>query len=122
MDTTDPRGRTSVPNAVFTKLAEQAAREVRGVRDPAAGIVTGIGRTFGRASGPKAQVDVLGRTMVVRLDIGLHYPVNVSEACARVRHHVDERLRELAGARTTQIDIEVSALHVGSDSEGRALR
>lgn len=115
------RGHTTVPAAVFAKIAAQAAWEVPEV-GAASGGVLGVGsrRDFERR--PHADVELLGSTAVVRLDLGLRYPAPVAATCAEVRRRVDATLRRDTGVTRTQVDIKVSWLHPDDGPEIRRLR
>ncbi|MFJ3959194.1 Asp23/Gls24 family envelope stress response protein [Arthrobacter sp. NPDC090010] len=114
------RGNTRIPAAVLAKIAAQAAREIDGV-GAAAGGVLGVAqrRDFDRR--PQAEVELLGSTAVVRLDLGLRYPAPLESTCEAVRRHVDARLRRDAGVTRTQVDITVTWLHPEDPNERRRL-
>ncbi|PSS42951.1 MULTISPECIES: Asp23/Gls24 family envelope stress response protein [Arthrobacter] len=116
----DGRGNTHIPAAVLAKIAAQAAREVDGVGAPAGGVL-GVAqrRDFDRR--PRAEVEILGSTAVVRLDLGLRYPSPVEKTCDAVRQRVDDRLRRDAGVTRTQVDITVSWLNAEDTNERRRL-
>ncbi|MDO5077296.1 Asp23/Gls24 family envelope stress response protein [Corynebacterium sp.] len=114
------RGRTNVPSSVIAKIAQQAAFEVPGVGAAAGGFL-GIGAHREFDSRPTAQVETYGNIAVVRLDIGLGFPVNLADALQRVRTHVTRRVHELAGHEVGHMDITVSWLQAAASKQRELL-
>jgi uncharacterized alkaline shock family protein YloU len=110
-------GRISIADGVVTKIAARAAAE-----NPDAGAATA--RVLGRAvpgalpgvrstdldALPKTTVDVDGSKAYVSLEIAVRWPAPVAEVTGRVRHHVRERIRELAGLEVEEVHIVVADL------------
>jgi uncharacterized alkaline shock family protein YloU len=111
-------GAITVADAVVTKIAARAAAE-----DPDAGAA--VARVFGRAvpgadnlgmrstdlsALPKTSVEVDGSKAYVSLEIAVRWPASVAEITGRVRQHVRDRVRELAGLDVDEVYIVVADL------------
>jgi uncharacterized alkaline shock family protein YloU len=111
-------GAITVADAVVTKIAARAAAE-----NPDAGAA--VARVFGRAvpgadnlgmrgtdlsALPKTSVEVDGSKAYVSLEIAVRWPASVAEITGRVRQHVRERVRELAGLDVDEVHIVVADL------------
>jgi uncharacterized alkaline shock family protein YloU len=111
-------GRITIADGVVTKIAAQAAAE-----NPDAGAAAA--RMLGRAvpgaahlgvrdtdlsALPKTRVEVDGSKAFVTLELAVRWPASVSAVTAQVRHHVRERIRELAGLETDEVHIVVADL------------
>jgi uncharacterized alkaline shock family protein YloU len=111
-------GTISIADGVVTKIAAQAAAE-----NPDAGAA--VARMLGRAvpgavhlgvrgtdlqALPKTSVDVDGSKAFVTLEISVRWPASVPDVTAQVRHHVRDRVRELAGLDVAEVHIVVADL------------
>jgi uncharacterized alkaline shock family protein YloU len=111
-------GRITIADGVVTKIAAQAAAE-----NPDAGAAAA--RMLGRAipgaghlgvrdtdlsALPKTKVEVDGSKAFVTLEIAVRWPASVPAVTAQVRHHVRDRIRELAGLETDEVHIVVTDL------------
>ncbi|GGT24895.1 Asp23/Gls24 family envelope stress response protein [Streptomyces purpureus] len=92
------RGATSIADRVVAKIAAQAAREAV-VRVPEGG------------AAPRASVVVHRDMARVRVSLELDYPSDLGRQCGRVRHHVAERVRALAGMEVPEVAVQVERLH-----------
>jgi uncharacterized alkaline shock family protein YloU len=59
---------------------------------------------------PKTSVDVDGSKAYVSLEISVRWPAPVPEVTARVRSHVRDRVKELAGLDVDEVHIVVADL------------
>lgn len=111
-------GAITVADTVVTKIAARAAAE-----NPDAGAA--VARVFGRAvpgagnlgmrgtdlsALPKTSVEVDGSKAYVSLEIAVRWPASVAEITGRVRQHVRDRVRELAGLDVDEVHIVVADL------------
>jgi uncharacterized alkaline shock family protein YloU len=111
-------GRITVADRVVTKIAAQAAAE-----NPDAGAAAS--RVLGRAvpgaghlgvrgtdldALPKTTVQVDGSKAYVSLEIAVRWTASVAEVTGRVRCHVRDRVRELAGLEADEVHIVVAGL------------
>ncbi|WP_114853959.1 Asp23/Gls24 family envelope stress response protein [Brachybacterium sp. YJGR34] len=104
------RGATSVPSQVVARIAEQAAFEVPGIGSDAGGVL-GVGARRDFEARPSVEADVFGATAVLRLDVGLVFPVALAPALAGLREHVTARVEELTGLTVGRLEVTVSWLH-----------
>lgn len=93
------RGETRIADRVVAKIASQAAREAIGALPPG-------------AAPPHASVVVRHDAARVRVHIELDYPGDIGGRCARVRHRVVDRVRELAGMAVPEVVVHVERLHL----------
>jgi len=111
-------GTVSIADGVVTKIAARAAAE-----NPDAGaaaarmlgrVVPGAGHLGVRGTDlqelPKTSVDVDGSKAFVTLEISVRWPASVPAVTAQVRHHVRDRVRELAGLDVDEVHIVVADL------------
>ena len=111
-------GAITIADTVVTKIAAQAAAE-----NPDAGAA--VARVLGRAvpgagnlgvrgtdlsALPKTSVQVDGSKAYVSLEIAVRWPASVAEVTGRVRQHVRDRIRELAGLDVDEVHIVVADL------------
>ena len=115
-------GTISIADGVVTKIAARAAAE-----DPDAGAAAArmLGRAVPGASRlpgvrdtnleglPKTSVVVDGSKAYVTLELSVRWPASVREVTGRVRSHVRDRVRELAGLDVDEVDIMVADLALG---------
>jgi uncharacterized alkaline shock family protein YloU len=122
-------GTISIADGVITKIAARAAAE-----DPDAGAAAArmLGRAVPGASGlpgvrdtnlealPKTSVVVDGSKAYVTLELSVRWPVPVPEVTGRVRSHIRDRVRELAGLDVDEVHIMVADLALGTAPPPRA--
>lgn len=104
------RGTTSVPASVVARIAEQAAWEDPRVGSDAGGVL-GLGARRDFATRPTAECDLYGQVAVVRLDVGLVFPVPLEPALRNLHDRVRHRVEGLTGLSLGRLDITVSWLH-----------
>ncbi|MEH6818900.1 MAG: Asp23/Gls24 family envelope stress response protein [Dietzia psychralcaliphila] len=114
------RGLTTVPASVVGRIAEQVASEYTHVGGAAGGLL-GVGARRNFDSRPSATCDLYGTVAVLRLDVGLAFPVDLADTCRGLRRYVRERVGELTGLQVGRLDIEISWLNPGTATRG-ALR
>lgn len=106
----EQRGATTIPAAVVARIAAQAASEVPHVGSAAGGVLgLGARRDFGTA--PAAECDLYGRAAVLRLDVGIAFPLPLAEVLESLREHVSARVAHLTGLDVSRLDVTVSWLH-----------
>ena len=111
-------GTISIADGVVTKIAARAAAE-----NPDAGaavarmlgrVVPGAGHLGVRGTDlqglPKTSVDVDGSKAFVTLELSVRWPASVPDVTAQVRHHVRDRVKELAGLDVAEVHIVVADL------------
>ncbi len=106
------RGRTVLAPLVVEKIAAQAATEIGGI--------SGLRRHIaGRAVGDeqvRAEADLDGQVVGVRLQLAAAFPVPLLELTRQVRQHVTAQIQTLCDLRVDHIDITVVALRGGASN------
>jgi len=122
-------GTISIADGVVTKIAARAAAE-----DPDAGAAAArmLGRAVPGASRlpgvrdtnlqglPKTSVVVDGSKAYVTLELSVRWPTSVREVTGRVRSHVRDRVKDLAGLEVDEVHIMVADLALGIAPPPRA--
>jgi len=97
---------------VVSKVAEMAAREIRGVHDLSGGVGGALRRlTPGmdeRGSG--ADVEVGKKEAIVDLNLVVDYGVSIPQVAEAVRENVIDRIQYMTGLRVKEVNIDVSDL------------
>ncbi|KAA0918332.1 Asp23/Gls24 family envelope stress response protein [Dietzia sp. ANT_WB102] len=112
----EQRGSTTIPPSVVARIAEQAASEVPRVGGAAGGVL-GVGARRNFDSRPSAECDLYGQVAVLRIDVGMAFPVDLASTSRRLRQHVIKRVESLTGLQVGRMDVEVSWLN--PDYRGR---
>lgn len=113
----EDRGSTSIPAKVVAKIAEQAASEVAHIGSASGGVL-GIGARRDFSSRPSAECDLYGRSAVLRLDVGVDFPLPLAPTVRALRAHVGERIENLTGFQVGRLDVEVSWLNAVDQLRG----
>jgi uncharacterized alkaline shock family protein YloU len=117
-----PQGSTSISDAVVTKVAGIAAREVPGVH--------ALGGGAARALGNVTQAVGIGdsRTQGVTVEAGeieaavdltavIDYGESIPEVAKLIRENVIKRIEGITGLRVTEVNIEVNDLYFPGDDQ-----
>jgi uncharacterized alkaline shock family protein YloU len=102
-----PRGATNIAAAVVEKIAERAAREIRGV-DTAT--PSALRRFVPFASGGTTDANVGHERASVEIAIALRYPEPVWQKADEIRRHVTERIQAMTGLDVARVDVDVSQI------------
>lgn len=116
----EARGVTTVPAAVVARIAEQVASEHPRVGGSAGGVL-GVRARRDFDSRPTAECDLYGAVAVLRLDVGLAFPVDLAATCTSLRERVRTRVEELTGLRVGRLDVEISWLNPAGYTRGTLL-
>lgn len=110
-------GTTSIADDVVAKIAEMAAREVRGVHELSSGLSGALRRfTPGMSGrGSAADVEVGKEEAIVDLDVIVDYGVSIPTVANSIRENVMTRLEHMTGLRVKQVNIAVSDLYFVED-------
>lgn len=105
-------GTTTIADAVVSKVAELAAREIRGVHD----LQSGVGGAIRRMTpgfdqrGQSASVEVGRKEAIVDLDLIVDYGVSIPEVAAAVRANVIDRVSFMTGLDVKEVNLDISDL------------
>ena len=110
-------GSTSISDDVVSKVAEMAAREVRGVHELSGGIGGQLRRlTPGLDTrGAGASVEVGEKEAIVDLNLVVDYGVSIPQLATAVRDNVIDRLEFITGLKVKEVNLEVSDLFFVED-------
>lgn len=106
------RGVTTISDSVVAKIANLAAREVRGVADLGGAAESAIGGMMGRLRGDEHStagvgVEVGERQAAVDIALKVEYPAQVHEVASSVRQNVIDRVENLIGLEVVEVNIGV---------------
>jgi uncharacterized alkaline shock family protein YloU len=113
-------GRTTIADAVVTKVAGVAAREVRGVYELGGGIARALGGVTQRVgvSDERTQgvsVEVGEREAAVDLTIVVEYGESIPRVSQAVRDNVIKRIEGITGLSVTEVNVSVNDLYFPGD-------
>lgn len=117
-------GSTTIADAVVTKIASIAAREVRGVHDLGGGAARTIGgmtRSVGiggigvdeRMQG--VGVEVGEREAAVDLTVVVEYGESIPQIAKTLRENITRRVEGMTGLKVTEVNIAVNDLYFPGD-------
>ena len=116
-----PHGKTTIADAVVSKVAGLAAREIPGV----AGFGGGASRAFGaiteripggRASSTRGVSVEVGETQAaVDLTIVVEYGVAIAPLATAIRRHVISAIEQMTGLQVVEVNIDVTDLQLPGD-------
>jgi len=113
-------GSTTIADAVVTKIASIAAREVGGVHDLGGGTartIGGITRSVGigdeRMQG--VGVEVGEREAAVDLTVVIEYGESIPRIASALRENITRRIEGMTGLTVTEVNIAVNDLYFHGD-------
>ena len=114
------RGKTTIADAVVTKVAGVAAREVRGVYDLGGGIARTLGSVTQRVGvGDErtqgVSVEVGEREAAVDLTVVVEYGESIPRVSQAVRDNVIKRIEGITGLSVTEVNVSVDDLYFPGD-------
>ena len=113
-------GRTTIDDAVVTKVANVATREVRGVYDLGGGVTRAVGSVTQRVGvgDERTQgvtVEVGERQAAVDLVVVVEYGESIPRVSQAVRDNVIKRIEGITGLTVTEVNVEVNDLYFPGD-------
>ena len=116
-------GSTTIANAVVTKIASIAAREVRGVHDLGGGsarAIGGVSRTVGMGIGLDERmqgvaVELGEREAAVDLTVIVEYGESIPQIAKTLRENITRRIEGMTGLTVTEVNIAVNDLYFPDD-------
>jgi uncharacterized alkaline shock family protein YloU len=114
------RGHTTIADAVVTKVASEAAREVRGVYELGGGVTRAIGSVTQRVGvGDErtqgVSVEVGEREAAVDLTLVIDYGESIPRVSQAVRDNVIKRIEGITGLAVTEVNVTVDDLFFPGD-------
>jgi uncharacterized alkaline shock family protein YloU len=116
------RGTTSISDAVVTKVAGIAAREVPGVHGMGGGVskaLSGVTSRVGIAD-ERSQgvgVEVGEREAAVDLTVIVDYGESIPQVSQQIRDNVIERIEGITGLSVTEVNVQVNDLYFPGDEQ-----
>jgi uncharacterized alkaline shock family protein YloU len=116
------RGATTIADAVVTKVAGVAAREVRGVYNLGGGVSRALGSVTQRVGvgderSQGVSVEVGEREAAVDLTLVVEYGESIPRVTQAVRENVTKRIEGITGLSVTEVNIAVNDLFFPGDVE-----
>lgn len=116
------KGATSIADAVVTKVAGIAAREVNGVYQLGGGAARAMGSVAQRVGiGDQrlqgVSVEVGEREAAVDLTVLVEYGESIPKIAQGVRDNVIRRIEGITGLSVTEVNVSVNDLHFPGDDE-----
>ncbi len=116
------RGATTIADAVVTKVAGVAAREVRGVHELGGGVSRALGSVTQRVGvgderSQGVSVEVGEREAAVDLTLVVEYGESIPRVSQAVRENVTKRIEGITGLSVTEVNIAVNDLFFPGDEE-----
>lgn len=114
------RGHTTIADAVVTKVASEAAREIRGVHELGGGVTRAIGSVTQRVGvGDErtqgVSVEVGEREAAVDLTLVVDYGESIPRVSQAVRDNVIKRIEGITGLAVTEVNVTVNDLYFPGD-------
>jgi|RhiMetdeSRZDD1v2_1073273.scaffolds.fasta_scaffold105110_3 uncharacterized alkaline shock family protein YloU len=119
------RGMTSIDDAVVTKVAGIAAREVRGVYDLGGGAARALGGVtqavgLGDERMQGVSVEVGEREAAVDLTAVIEYGESIPQVAEQIRDNIVKRVEGITGLSVTEVNVSVNDLHFPGDDRAPA--
>jgi len=119
------QGKTTISDAVVSKVAGIAAREVPGVYGFGGGAARAFGAITERIPGGRASstqgvsVEVGERQAAVDLTIVVEYGVSITQLARAIRRNVIGAIEQMTGLQVVEVNINVNDLHVADEGDDR---
>lgn len=116
------RGTTTIADAVVSKVAGIAAREVPGVHEMGGGAARAVGGLTSRMGigderSQGVSVEVGEREAAVDLVLTIDYGESIPQVSNAVRDNVSKRIEGITGLSVTEVNIAVNDLYFPGDDE-----
>ena len=114
------RGNTTISDAVVTKVASIAAREVRGVHELGGGVSRAIGSVtqrvgIGDERTQGVSVEVGEREAAVDVTLIIEFGESIPQVSQAVRDNVVKRIEGITGLSVTEVNVAVNDLYFPGD-------
>ena len=122
------QGRTSIADAVVSKIAGIATREVSGVHDLGGNTARAVGALRERIPGSRTNlsqgvnVEVGERQAAVDVDLIAEYGVAIADLASGVRRNVIDSVERMTGLEVTEVNITVLDVHLEGDDDSSESR
>lgn len=116
------RGNTSIADAVVTKVAGIATREVRGVHQLGGGVSRALGSVtqrvgIGDERSQGVSVEVGEREAAIDITVVLDFGESIPQVSEAIRENVIKRIEGITGLSVTEVNVTVNDLYFPGDDE-----
>jgi uncharacterized alkaline shock family protein YloU len=116
------KGSTSIADAVVTKVASIATREVGGVYELGGGAARVVGSVaqrvgIGDARTQGVSVEVGEKEAAVDITIVVEYGESIPKLSQEIRDNVTRRIEGITGLAVTEVNVTVNDLHFPGDDQ-----
>jgi uncharacterized alkaline shock family protein YloU len=116
------RGNTAIADAVVTKVAGIATREVRGVHELGGGVSRAVGSVtqrvgIGDERTQGVSVEVGERQAAVDITVVLDFGESIPQVSEAIRENVIKRIEGITGLSVTEVNVTVNDLYFPGDDE-----
>jgi len=117
---TSDRGSTTIADAVVSKVAGIATREVGGVHNLGGGVSRALGSVtqrvgIGDERSQGVAVEVGEREAAVDLTVVIEYGESVPQVSQAIRENVIKRIEGITGLKVTEVNVAVNDLYFPGD-------
>ncbi len=118
------KGATTIADAVVTKVAGIATREVGGVYQLGGGVARAMGAVTQRLPGSSdntsqgVSVEVGEKEAEVDLKVVIEYGESIPNVSQAIRDNVIRRIEGITGLSVTEVNVVVNDLHMAGDDPG----
>jgi uncharacterized alkaline shock family protein YloU len=115
------KGATTIADAVVTKVAGIATREVGGVYQLGGGVARAMGAVTQRLPGSGdntsqgVSVEVGEKEAAVDLKVVVEYGESIPQVSQAIRENVIRRIEGITGLTVTEVNVAVNDLHMAGD-------
>lgn len=117
------KGATTIADAVVTKVAGIATREVGGVYQLGGGVARAMGAVTQRLPGSSdntsqgVSVEVGEKEAAVDLKVVIEYGESIPNVSQAIRDNVIRRIEGITGLSVTEVNVAVNDLHMAGDDQ-----
>ena len=117
------KGGTTIADAVVTKVAGTATREVGGVYQLGGGVARAVGAVTQRLPGTGentsqgVSVEVGEKEAAVDLKVVIEYGESIPKVSQAIRENVIRRIEGITGLSVTEVNVAVNDLHMPGDDQ-----
>lgn len=121
VDQGSSQGRTTVADAVVSKIAGIATREVNGVYALGGGASRAVGALRDRIPGSSTNhsqgisVEVGEKEAAIDIQLVAEYGVAISDLAGGIRSNVISSVERMVGLTVVEVNIEIQDIHIESD-------
>ena len=116
------KGATTIADAVVTKVASIATREVGGVYELGGGAARAVGSVaqrvgIGDQRTQGVSVEVGEKEAAIDLTIVVEYGESIPKLSQQIRENVTRRIEGITGLTVTEVNVAVNDLHMPGDEQ-----